>query len=220
MRICYMDEAGDTGCLRVGRPATTPIFLLAGVIIPSDALRTLTLEYLHLKDRHFPGYFGPTDDWLDRIRSTDMDGAKLRRAFRRGERSRMRLHGLVVMDGRDVQSDSGVSFSIFTQKHRARGGDAYPHVVEAPLLARTVTHAGLQIADALASGLLFPTATFAFCSNLGWNLHASPGFGLLRDRYGRRLEALQAVRTPGGKTRNCVGVSDPLARRRASELFR
>ena len=82
------------------------------------------------------------------------------------------------------------------------------------------THGGLQIADAVASGLLFPMSTFAFCSNLGWNLHASPGFGFLRDRYGRRLEALQAVRTPAGRTRNCIGVSDPLTKRRTSDLFR
>ena len=63
--------------------------------------------------------------------------------------------GIVIADGRTHKTNLRVAHSIFTQKWRT-GGDPYPLVHEVPLFAASDNHAGLQLADLLASTLIFP----------------------------------------------------------------
>ncbi|MEV2265794.1 DUF3800 domain-containing protein [Nonomuraea africana] len=51
---------------------------------------------------------------------------------------------------------------MFTQKWRT-GGDPFAPLSEVPLFAASDNHAGLQIADLLASTLVFPMAASAYC---------------------------------------------------------
>jgi hypothetical protein len=86
----------------------------------------------------------------------------------------------------------------------------------------SVNHAGIQICDLLCSGLLFPIASYSYCSGFVNNLHVDPGFGLLKTRYAGRLRSLDysyydstAHAWQGG-----IVVSDPLGGRHSGYLFR
>ncbi|MEV4548135.1 DUF3800 domain-containing protein [Nonomuraea wenchangensis] len=70
--------------------------------------------------------------------------------------------GVLIADGRDHETNRGVAHSIFTQKWRT-GGDPYTPLSEVPLFSASDNHAGLQIADLLATTLVFPRAAWAYC---------------------------------------------------------
>lgn len=79
-------------------------------------------------------------------------------------------HGIVIADSRDHGSNLQVAHSIFTQKWKS-GGDPYPRVKEVPIFAASDNHAGLQIADLVASTMLLPMATAAFAPARTGNPH-------------------------------------------------
>ena len=70
--------------------------------------------------------------------------------------------GIVVADSRRKGQNNKVSFSIFTKKHRS-AGDAYPHIIEMPLFGHSENHVGLQMADWIASALLYPMLSYTYC---------------------------------------------------------
>lgn len=250
MRVCYLDESGDLGTLQSATDeATTPVFVLAGVSLPARALARLTQDYLHLATRFGMGQFGPAAPWLDRIRHIDVDGQKVRRAFREEDRrrtrrfqaylwsvlqlledSRARLYGrivvkavgarlstgvypgllldiatdfhreleaarapgLLVLDARDSGANEDVVHTVFTQKHKSRGGDAFPRLQEVPLFGKPQNHAGLRIADLLASALLFPASAHAYAADRVQTVHTHAGYARVRAAFGVRL-----LRFPG-----------------------
>lgn len=99
--------------------------------------------------------------------------------------------GFVIADSRQKSTNANLSHSIFTQRHRA-GGDPYPRIVEAPTFGHSDNHAGLQFADIICSGLLFPIAAQVCCSqHLTNQMHCDPHYLDLRKRFGTRLRALQ-----------------------------
>lgn len=53
------------------------------------------------------------------------------------------------------------------------------------------SHVALQVADILASAVLFPAACSAYCQALTWNQHIHPGYDQIRAQFGPRLKALQ-----------------------------
>lgn len=63
--------------------------------------------------------------------------------------------GVVIADARTHSTNMQLAHCIFTQKWRT-GGDPFPSLREVPLFAASDNHAGLQIADLLASTLCFP----------------------------------------------------------------
>jgi hypothetical protein len=71
-----------------------------------------------------------------------------------------------------------VSHSIFTQKFKAEG-DQYPRVLEMPTFGHSNNHVGIQIADLLASALLYPMATCAYCRGHVSNVHVDANAGHL-----------------------------------------
>jgi hypothetical protein len=127
--------------------------------------------------------------------------------------------GVVTLDSRWHQLNQQVAHSIFTQKFRM-SGDALDRIVDLPTFAHSDNHAGLQIADMLASALLFPMAANAYCAGIVTSVHVQPQYSLIRDRYGSRLRSLQfryneaSMRRLGG-----IVVSDSLRHRSGARLF-
>lgn len=130
-----------------------------------------------------------------------------------------RASGLILCDGRRHYQDAQVAHSIFTMKHK-RAGDELPGTVEATVFGRSENHVGLQIADIVVSGLLFPMAARVYCTGLTGGFHADPAFDGLRRRYAARLRSRQHLyRDATGKMRGGVVVSDKLGRQPSRRLF-
>ena len=129
-----------------------------------------------------------------------------------------RSRGLLIADGRSQKLNVNVAHSVFTQKWRT-GGDPYPPLLEVPLFAHSDNHVGIQIADLLASTLVFPMAAAAFGAPAD-SVHASPRYSGIRTAHGARLRGLQyRYRDELGRWRGGLVVSDPVGRRPGSLLF-
>ena len=126
--------------------------------------------------------------------------------------------GLLIADGRSQNLNVPVAHSIFTQKWRT-GGDPYPPLLEVPLFAHSDNHVGLQLADLVASTLIFPMAASAYGAPAR-STHNSPRYRAVRERYGDRVRALQhRYRDETGRWRGGLVVSDPAGKRSGSVLF-
>ena len=126
--------------------------------------------------------------------------------------------GLVICDSRDRRQDVRVAHSVFTQKHRKKG-DALPHLVESTVFGRSENFVGLQLADIVASAMLFPIAARVYCASRA-GLHTHQNFDLLRARYSKRLRALQHLyRDLGGRWLGGVVVSDKLGRQPSRRML-
>ena len=98
--------------------------------------------------------------------------------------------GLLLCDGRMHNQDAQVAHSIFTLKHR-RAGDDVPRLIEVAVFGRSENHVGLQLADIVVSGLLFPMAARVYCASRASGVHTDPNFDELRRRYASRLRSRQ-----------------------------
>ncbi|GKS87656.1 hypothetical protein AVMA1855_25910 [Acidovorax sp. SUPP1855] len=98
--------------------------------------------------------------------------------------------GIMVMDYRDSMKNSWVANSVFTQQFKV-GGNAYPNIAEIPTFGVSDNHAVLQICDLICSSVIYPIAGMKFCKPLINNAHTHANYVWLRDRYSRRLKALQ-----------------------------
>ncbi len=128
--------------------------------------------------------------------------------------------GIILCDSRRHAQDVQVAHSIFTQKHKA-SGDEFPRLIEPVVFGRSENHAGLQIADIVASSLLFPIGARVYCSQETGGVHSDPRFDDLRLRYSSRLGARRYLYVDSaGKTRGGVVVSDRLTRKPSGLLFR
>lgn len=129
-------------------------------------------------------------------------------------------HGVVVADSRNKALNSIASHSVFTQKFRA-AGDRYPRLVEMPTFGHSENHVGVQIADLICSGFLYPMAVDAYCRGVLRSVHARD-YGILRDLFGARIEALQ-VRCPDplrpSRVAGGIMVDDKLGRRAREAMF-
>lgn len=129
--------------------------------------------------------------------------------------------GLVIADSRSPTPNAAVAHSIFTQKFKTEG-DRYPRILEMPTFGHSQNHAGLQVADLLCSAMLFPMATRRYCLGHGVeNVHVDSAFGVLANRYGQRLEAMQhRYKDDQNRRRGGITVSDPLGHQNGRMLFR
>lgn len=127
--------------------------------------------------------------------------------------------GLMVCDGRAHSQDAQVSHSIFTLKHK-QSGDELPRLVEAPVFGRSENHVGLQLADILASGLIFPIAARVYCSAHASGLDTHQDYDVLRTRFSACLRPQQHLyKDSDGRTRGGIVVSDRLGKKSSSLLF-
>lgn len=98
--------------------------------------------------------------------------------------------GLVILDTRNEGKNRDSAHSVFTRKHAATG-DAFPHLLELPTFGDGKNHAGLQMADWLASALVAPLAWEAFCVDATPCPEWDAGYARLGAEYRDRLRARQ-----------------------------
>ncbi len=128
--------------------------------------------------------------------------------------------GLLIADGRGHYLNVSTAHSVFTQKWRT-AGDPYPSMAEVPLFAESDNHAGLQIADLVASSLVFPMAAAAYCAPRTGAVHSSRRYQEVRRSFGTRLKGLQyRYRDETGRWRGGLVVSDNVGQQSGSALFR
>lgn len=96
MRICYVDEAGDTGILPAGHPTIQPALIIATLFLDQSRIKTFTLEFLALKRKFFPGFCGRSRHELDDMR-VELKGSVLRKEIR--ESKKLRKHHFGFLDG-------------------------------------------------------------------------------------------------------------------------
>jgi hypothetical protein len=99
--------------------------------------------------------------------------------------------GILIADSRNPGPNVVVAHSVFTQKWRT-AGDPYPPLMEVPLFAHSDNHAGVQLADLVASTLVFPMACSAYGAPVN-NVHACDRYESLRADHGERLRALHTA---------------------------
>lgn len=78
MRICYVDESGCTGTVSTAGSTIQPVFIPSGVVFEQAQLDALTLEFLGIKKKFFPGLLGTQSHFLDSI-LPEIKGAEIRR---------------------------------------------------------------------------------------------------------------------------------------------
>ncbi len=129
-------------------------------------------------------------------------------------------HGLVLCDSRNHRQDIRVAHSVFTLKHKTSGDDL-PYILESPVFGRSDNHAGLQLADLIASGLLFPMAARSYCADRIIGHHTHPKLDVLRHRFAAPLKQIRyTYQDRTGKILGGVTVSDPHGKQPSSILFR
>ncbi len=128
--------------------------------------------------------------------------------------------GIVICDARSHSKDILVGHSIVTQKHQV-SGDAFPHLVDAPVFGRSQNYVGIQIADLIASAIVFPAAAYTYCTGHGHSVHNSPHYDAMRVALRSKIKRLRyGYQDATGKWRGGFIVSDRLARRPSGLLFK
>jgi hypothetical protein len=127
--------------------------------------------------------------------------------------------GVLIADAREHNQNIRMAQSVFTQKWRT-AGDPFPFMREIPVFAHSDNHAGLQMADLLASTFVFPMAAAAYGDPASTAVHSSAHYKVVRSQFGKRVRALQyRYRDETGRWRGGLVVSDPVSCRSGSELF-
>jgi hypothetical protein len=128
--------------------------------------------------------------------------------------------GLLVCDARMQNQNAEVAHSIFTQKHQF-AGDALNRLVEVTTFGHSVNHAGLQMADLLASCVLFPMTARTYClASSSSAAYVDPHFEALRLRFGTLIRGLQhRYQEADGRWRGGIVVSDAIGQRSGAAMF-
>lgn len=127
-------------------------------------------------------------------------------------------NGIVVIDSSNPGLNSKVAHSIFTQKFQF-AGDSYSRILEMPTFGGSENHAGLQLADNIASGLMAPMAMRAYCQGHVSGTHVHPNYDEITNRLGLRLRQRQYRYQVGGVWTGGITVSDPVGRNHSGLLF-
>lgn len=98
--------------------------------------------------------------------------------------------GLMILDARTKAKNTPSVHGITTRRFKA-GGDPYPHFADSPVFGHSDAHMALQVADIVASALLFPMACAAYCGDLGLNTHVHDNYAEVGERFGARLRNLE-----------------------------
>lgn len=127
--------------------------------------------------------------------------------------------GILLCDSRLHRQDAQVAHSLFTRKYK-RSGDELPRLVEPTVFGQSESHAGLQIADLVASAMLYPMACRVYCAGHVSGHDMKRRLDVVRSRYATRLKPLQYLyRDAVGKMRGGVIVSDKLGQKPSRALF-
>ncbi|MCP2327427.1 hypothetical protein HDA40_005934 [Hamadaea flava] len=126
--------------------------------------------------------------------------------------------GFIYADGRSERQDRMLAHSIFTAKHGAVD-DPCRRIPEVLAFADSRNHAGIQIADMLASMITLPIVTAAYGASPG-TIHDSPRYAEVREKHGNALQAFPfRYFDETGRARGGIVVSDAVATRPSAMLF-
>jgi len=127
--------------------------------------------------------------------------------------------GWMILDSQTKTKNEGNVHTITTRRYR-RGGSKYPQLVESPVFGHSDTHVLLQIADILASALLYPCACSAFLPAIPDDPHRDAANRIVRETFGIRLSRLQYHYTDSsGVMRGGFRVIDRVGHQPARLLF-
>ncbi len=73
--------------------------------------------------------------------------------------------GFVIADSRRKGQNASVAHSVFTQKHSVNG-EPLDRILEMPTFGHSENHVGIQLADLLASAVVFPLAVESYSKGL------------------------------------------------------
>lgn len=125
----------------------------------------------------------------------------------------------VVIDNNNPGLNAKVAHSIFTQKFQFTG-DCYDRILDMPTFGGSQNHAGLQIADVMASGLVVPMAGRAYCQGHAQGSHVHPRYDEISDWLGGRLRHRQFLYPEGEDWCGGLVVSDPVGGKHSGYLFK
>lgn len=108
LRLCYIDEAGDTGALPSSTSPIQPALIISAVVIEHDRLHSLTHGLISLKKKFFPKLLPPGRPHLAWI-LRELKGADIRKSVRSTNRNERRqviglLDGVIgLLDQNDAK---------------------------------------------------------------------------------------------------------------------
>lgn len=105
MDILYVDESGGGEPPESNRSAT-PVFAMAGAIIPADALKDVTTAFVSLKVKYYPNAHAGKKS-LDLILS-EVKGGSILKAYRASSRDKRRHAQQFVEELLNLLEDSGL----------------------------------------------------------------------------------------------------------------
>jgi hypothetical protein len=126
--------------------------------------------------------------------------------------------GCMILDARTKSKNTPNVHRITTSRFKS-GGDQLPHLIESPTFGHSDAHVVLQIADLIASAILFPMACSAYCGCLIHNLHLNDEFAAVRSRYASKIRQLERCFDVSGKGFGGVRVTDSLNRMPTRHLY-
>jgi hypothetical protein len=127
--------------------------------------------------------------------------------------------GIVVIDSNNPGVNAKVAHSVFTQKFQF-SGDCYDRILDMPTFGGSQNHAGLQIADNVASGIVVPMAGRAYCMDHVEGSHVHPGYDKIADWLGKKLRHRQFRYREEDEWSGGLVVSDPVGAKHSGHLFK
>lgn len=106
MYICYVDEAGCTGAIPDPTSSIQPVFALTGLFIRQADVKSITNQWIQLKQQFFPNLLPASSlyhDWM----TAEVKGADLRRQVRSTSRNDRRFAYGVVGKALDILEAHG-----------------------------------------------------------------------------------------------------------------
>ena len=128
--------------------------------------------------------------------------------------------GIIIADSRTPTLNARVSHSVFTQKHKVVG-DEYSNCIEAPTFGHSENHILLQITDIICSALIFPIASYSYCTGYIQNpYHVNSRYEILKDRYADSFLREESFRFHDGERyRGGITVHDQIGHRSSRTFF-
>ena len=116
MYVCYVDEAGCTGQLPSASSSIQPIFAIAALILPCEAVPLITRELIAVKQRFFPSGLPAASryhDWM----ALEVKGADVRRKARSAARNDRRFAYSVLHAALEIlkQNNAGLLGRVFVK---------------------------------------------------------------------------------------------------------
>lgn len=127
--------------------------------------------------------------------------------------------GIVVIDSDNPGVNARVAHSVFTQKFQ-HSGDCYDRILDMPTFGGSQNHAGLQIADTIASGIVVPMAGRSYCLDHVRGSHVHESYDKISDWLGKMLRHRQFRYRDEEGWHGGLVVSDPVGRKHSGHLFK